>query len=148
LDGACCVPEGCLDVPEVSCEANGGIYQGDGSVCDVDVCPGSTDGACCQSDGGCLDITQVSCESDGGLYQGDGTVCDVGVCDVVCGDADIDGSVKAGDALIALKTAVGSAGCVVARCDYDGSGKVTASDALSILKTAVGQPITPNCPDA
>ena len=66
--------------------------------------------------------------------------------DVLCGDASGDNQLTAGDALTALKTAVGSAECPLERCDFNGSGQVTAADALEILKAAVGQSVDPNCP--
>ncbi|HYC56906.1 MAG TPA: LamG-like jellyroll fold domain-containing protein [Candidatus Binatia bacterium] len=65
---------------------------------------------------------------------------------VPCGDANRDGSIKAGDSLIALKTAVGSACCQVESCDVGAPGGINASDSLAILKAAVGQDIDLVCP--
>src|SRR5688572_418848 len=81
-------------------------------------------------------------------YQGDGTICDIGVCPQpsFCGDANLDGSITAPDALLALKVAVGSVFCNIEICDYTGDVDITAADALAILKKAVGQPILPKCP--
>jgi hypothetical protein len=75
---------------------------------------------------------------------------EVGACpqNVVCGDANADGGVAAADALIALRTAVGTGSCPIWRCDFNGDDSVAASDALAILRTAVGQNTTPNCPVA
>jgi hypothetical protein len=67
---------------------------------------------------------------------------------VVCGDATGDGEIKTADALIALRTAVGSASCELARCDYTGDGEVKTGDALAILRVAVGQVLEPKCPAA
>jgi hypothetical protein len=64
----------------------------------------------------------------------------------LCGDANGDEKITAADALIALRTAVGSASCPVSVCDYTGDDKVAASDALAILRRAVGQSVTANCP--
>lgn len=65
-----------------------------------------------------------------------------------CGDANGDGEVKAGDALAALRKAVGLVTvCTLARCDVNSSGDVTAADALAILKVAVGVQVTLDCPD-
>ncbi|HXC50320.1 MAG TPA: hypothetical protein VN634_05495 [Candidatus Limnocylindrales bacterium] len=155
VDGACCTHEGlCYDFTPQQCEGFG-VYQGDGTICDIGVCPDLSNGACCTPDGLCYDFTPQQCEGFG-VYQGDGTICDIGVCpgittttlsdDTICGDADMDGQIKASDALVALRAAIGSAQCIVERCDYDGSGKVRAADALAILKRAVGQPIVPMCP--
>ena len=146
-DGACCHPDGsCNDFVESSCTGDS-VYQGDGTVCDIGVCPQPPDGACCHPDGSCNDFEPSSCTGDS-EYQGDGTVCDVGVCPQpsFCGDANFDGSITAPDALIALKTAVDSANCSIEICDYNGDGDITATDALAILKKAVGQPIPPMCP--
>ncbi|HEY2773901.1 MAG TPA: PEP-CTERM sorting domain-containing protein [Candidatus Binatia bacterium] len=63
----------------------------------------------------------------------------------ICGDANDDTHINAGDALVALHAAVGSVVCALDRCDVDHSGSVTASDALRILKAAVGQPIVLDC---
>ena len=54
--------------------------------------------------------------------------------------------VKASDALVVLRTAVGSATCETCVCDVDGSGTVSATDALVTLKIAVGQSIALACP--
>lgn len=68
--------------------------------------------------------------------------------EVVCGDANGDGAVRAGDALLALRAAVGSSTCSLEVCDYTGDGKVAASDALAILRKAVGQEVAAHCPPA
>jgi Dockerin type I domain len=62
-----------------------------------------------------------------------------------CGDGNGDGSITASDALLALRTAVGSASCPVAVCDVDANGSVSAGDALRILAHAVGQPVELTC---
>jgi hypothetical protein len=55
----------------------------------------------------------------------------------LCGDADSDGELVAGDALRILTTAVGSGG-TCARCDVDRSNTLTATDALGVLQAAIG----------
>lgn len=65
---------------------------------------------------------------------------------IVCGDANSDTHVSASDALLALKTSVGSEACILCRCDTNQSGSNTASDALAILKKSVGLTPTMNCP--
>lgn len=61
------------------CTANPNVtYQGDGSTCVADPCPGlpPPTGACCLADGSCLDSQASSqCTSIGGDYKGDDTVC-------------------------------------------------------------------------
>ncbi|MFN2375386.1 MAG: dockerin type I domain-containing protein, partial [Candidatus Binatia bacterium] len=63
----------------------------------------------------------------------------------LCGDANGDGTITAGDALFALRSAVGTAICPLAACDYTGDDKITASDALAILRKAVGQNVIGQC---
>jgi hypothetical protein len=70
----------------------------------------------------------------------------VGVDVPLCGDASLDGEVKAGDALTVLRVAVGSADCELCVCDVNDSGEVTSSDALLVLRLAVGQSIELDCP--
>ncbi|MCA9755511.1 MAG: right-handed parallel beta-helix repeat-containing protein [Candidatus Eisenbacteria bacterium] len=80
--GACCQAEGgCVIREEVICGEEGGIYQGDGSVCDPDPCPAS--GACCLDDGSCLVRIPALCTGLGGTYLGDGTVCSPEGCALV-----------------------------------------------------------------
>jgi len=67
---------------------------------------------------------------------------------LICGDANHDGKLSAADALIALKTGVGSASCDLSACDANGSSTVSAADALLILKAAVGTPVSMQCPAA
>ncbi|HYC01549.1 MAG TPA: dockerin type I domain-containing protein [Candidatus Limnocylindrales bacterium] len=62
-----------------------------------------------------------------------------------CGDADDDGEVDATDALITLRTAVGTSSCDPVLCDVTTDGSITASDALAVLKTAVGQELETAC---
>src|SRR3954467_7102409 len=66
----------------------------------------------------------------------------------VCGDATGDGVISSSDALIALRTAVGTSTCVPPRCDTNHSGKITSTDAHTILKSAVGQLVGLHCPPA
>jgi hypothetical protein len=66
--------------------------------------------------------------------------------DPVCGDADMNGSLTATDALIALATAVGGGTCDPCLCDVLNSDGVTATDALAILAAAVGQGAEFVCP--
>jgi hypothetical protein len=64
---------------------------------------------------------------------------------IACGDATGDGQITATDALIALKTAVGSGQCAINVCDADGDGAVKAGDGLLLLKVAVGIPVALHC---
>lgn len=62
-----------------------------------------------------------------------------------CGDANGDQRLSASDALIALRTGVGSDNCLACVCDVDASGTINATDALGILRVAVGQPVVLGC---
>ncbi|MFN2427222.1 MAG: multicopper oxidase domain-containing protein [Candidatus Binatia bacterium] len=64
----------------------------------------------------------------------------------VCGDATGDDAIRAGDALLVLRAAVGSGNCQPCVCDVDSQGGILASDALFVLKAAVGQDVTLDCP--
>jgi len=145
----------------------------DGNPCTDDVCNGS--GAClnpnntapcddgdtcttassCDGSGTCTGTAELDCDDDDPCTTdtcvGGPEPCshepipDCGA--LLCGDVNQDGSVKASDALAALRTAVGTSDCngEACVCDVDGGGKVTASDALAILKKAVGTAVTLNC---
>jgi hypothetical protein len=65
----------------------------------------------------------------------------------VCGDATGDEKVTATDALVTLRTAVGSASCEACVCDVNSAGGITSSDALAVLRAGVGQPVTLSCGD-
>ncbi|HET9062967.1 MAG TPA: dockerin type I domain-containing protein, partial [Candidatus Binatia bacterium] len=64
----------------------------------------------------------------------------------LCGDANGDGTIAATDALIVLRTAVGTATCEPCVCDADASGAITAADALRLLRAGVGEPVVRDCP--
>ncbi len=64
----------------------------------------------------------------------------------VCGFARGELTITASDALIALRTAVGSQACANCICDVDSSSQVTATDALLLLRTAVGAGSPLHCP--
>ena len=95
--GACCDLYGnCTpDQSEVACTTAGGIWQGDGTVCDPNPCVAYI-GACCFQDGSCVpDLSEPDCIAAGGIYQGDGTVCVPNpcvpfYCDVCYSDLDDD----------------------------------------------------------
>jgi hypothetical protein len=74
-----------------------------------------------------------------------GTITCNGPSSGVCGDSNGDSMISATDALVALRTAVGTSTCPLSVCDVDCSGVVVATDALAILRAATGQPVTLNC---
>ena len=101
------------------------------SPCVTQVC--ATDTQCCsqQWDLACALATETVCEQE---------------CAPLCGDGTEDRRLTAGDALFALKRAVGTETCPYYRCDYNGDGKIVALDALLILTAAVGTPAGSACP--
>jgi len=62
-----------------------------------------------------------------------------------CGDAQAPSGITAGDSLLVLKTAVGSAQCNFCVCDVDDSGMVLATDALIVLRKSVGLNVDLRC---
>jgi len=73
--GACCLATGgCEDLPEVTCDSIGGIYQGSGVFCASEPC--GNEGACCFDSGSCLMVPEAACTLLNGEYQGIGIECD------------------------------------------------------------------------
>jgi hypothetical protein len=74
--GACCLNGAmCVQYPRSACEAQDGVYIGDGVPCEPTTCLPQANGACCLPDGTCVIRTAVVCAAEGGVYQGDGTSC-------------------------------------------------------------------------
>jgi subtilisin family serine protease len=142
-----------------------------GGVCSFhsgDPCPGADgDGNCAESCSEPADSCTASDFAGSGCDDGDPCTvneqCGAGTCNgepsdepectttttveaVMCGDASGDGKLSAGDAQIALRTAVGTTDCSLEACDYSGDGRVTATDANFILRVAVGQDVEAKCP--
>jgi spore coat protein A len=84
--GACCAIDGTCGVTTggPDCQAQGGTYQGDGSVCTPNPCP-SPNGACCLPDatGTCNEVDEVTCTQQGGSFEGALTTCTPNPCPVV-----------------------------------------------------------------
>lgn len=75
--GACCFADGsCVELTQLDCAGQGGVYQGDGQSCEFTDCPQPV-GACCLS-GFCFGtlLTDSDCTNAGGTWQGAGSVCD------------------------------------------------------------------------
>lgn len=94
--GACCNPDGTCDddVDDGDCVADGGLYQGDESLCSEVQCP-APDGACCLSNDNCLILTEAECgvipnSSWAGALTPCPDACDKGFCQNVddCDDND------------------------------------------------------------
>ncbi|HUU84097.1 MAG TPA: hypothetical protein VM243_11395 [Phycisphaerae bacterium] len=78
--GACCgANDSCLQFQEQGFCTNvlGGIYAGDGTDCDDQVCVA---GACCLIDGSCQEVVESECLGLGGTFQGVGSDCATAGC--------------------------------------------------------------------
>ena len=87
LAGACCFEDGsCVVLTSEECGLQGGIYQGDETLCDPNPCelppPPPAEGACCFADGSCVILTAEACGLQGGIYQGDEIACDPNPCEL------------------------------------------------------------------
>lgn len=93
--GACCIGPDCTDgLSADQCQAAGGTYKGDATLCADVTC--ETLGACCFGCGPngspvvCQNLTLVDCCAANGLYAGDNTDCANSPCDQIC-QADLNG---------------------------------------------------------
>src|SRR5262249_31449968 len=129
-------PDGDGDCTESCNEAADDCTSADpnGSACN--------DGAACTED----DLCTAGVCSGHATSECSGTTTTTTLPDYTCGDVNDDQKITAGDALLALRAAVGTAQCVLEVCDYTGDGKITASDAQAILRRGVGQDVPPKCP--
>lgn len=84
VTGACCLGDGTCNLVTgaSSCDAQGGVYQGDGTDCDSVNCP--QPGACCLTDGTCMELTLTNCTAAGGVLQGPGIICNIFICGACC----------------------------------------------------------------
>ena len=79
--GAWCFTNGACEVLDAAaCAAQGGTYQGDGTLCDPNPCPILTQGACCLPNGDCFVATQADCAAQQGAWQGENTLCSPNPC--------------------------------------------------------------------
>ncbi|HPF41683.1 MAG TPA: proprotein convertase P-domain-containing protein [Phycisphaerae bacterium] len=76
--GACCSDAGCSILTPQTCEATGGEYLGDNTMCSANVC----DGACCFADGTCMDLSSGDCGLQGGFFEGVATFCASTICPI------------------------------------------------------------------
>jgi hypothetical protein len=161
--------------PPNSISCNDGLFCNGTDTCAGGTCSAHNGNPCPlpDSDGDCMeacneatddctapDPNDTNCDHPNPCIQGE--TCQAGECvgtlvpscstttttlsGPICGDANQDGDVSAPDALLALRTAVGTGDCPAAICDYNGNGQVQSSDALLILRVAVGQVVPGDCP--
>ncbi|MBT6283205.1 MAG: DNRLRE domain-containing protein [Phycisphaerae bacterium] len=78
-EGACCYGSGgCENLPQATCLAMAGDWQGGGVLCADSPC---LEGACCFDSGSCLENTESVCENSlGGVWQGAGVLCADSTC--------------------------------------------------------------------
>jgi hypothetical protein len=75
ISGACCLNNGsCVLLTSGECDAVGGTFGGENSICQQVSCE-PVEGACCFSNGTCDELTAAQCALEGGNYQGDETTC-------------------------------------------------------------------------
>ncbi|MEK6797998.1 MAG: hypothetical protein AABZ12_03455, partial [Planctomycetota bacterium] len=157
----------CIEVDAPTCQALGGLYQGDLTQCSLTTCP-LPSGACCNVDG-CFITDRATCSSGGARYLGDGTVCTPTTCqppeaccfvDVACADLlaglctalcpcapdmNCDGSVNAGDSdafVLALTDPAGYQAqypnCNLSAADLNCDGTVNGLD-LPLFYCVIGR---------
>ncbi|MFQ5424101.1 MAG: hypothetical protein ACE5F9_08980, partial [Phycisphaerae bacterium] len=137
--GACCVASGtCTVDTQANCNAAGGTYQGDGTVCTPNPCPQPT-GACCVASGTCTVDTQANCNAAGGAYMGDNTACTPGLCPQPCnlpGDLNGNGLVQGDDigGYIRAKLGQPPAGGENPACADFGTGTLNGDTALFVQR--------------
>lgn len=64
--------------------------------------------------------------------------CEIDDAAAMCGDADGSGAIRARDALLVLRSAVGLEECLATVCDVDRDSGVNSKDALTVLLVAIG----------
>ena len=136
--GACCLQDGsCVGgVSPGQCTSQGGVFQGNGTLCTSGLCPEPT-GAACFPNGFCLVLTQAQAAVSGAVWQGPGTTCVDGngngqpdACEAGRPeDLNNDGTVNAQDLAILL-SAWGTANPTA---DLNGDGSVNAPDLARLL---------------
>lgn len=84
--GACCFSDGtCSLDDEADCIASGGSFEGIGTSCEPNPCPGPT-GACCDGDAVCTDgVEQSQCQEAGSTHYPDQACVEVEPCSVPTG---------------------------------------------------------------
>lgn len=127
-DEVACTVDACNEVADLCIHAPDDAACDDGDECTLDTC--SAAAGCQWTASGtpaCSGTTTTTLPA------------------LLCGDANGNGVIQASDALLTLRTVVGTASCLLALCDVNADGVVRASDALAILRKAVGQDIELVC---
>jgi hypothetical protein len=123
-------------VSPAQCTAQGGVFQGNATLCTAGLCPEPT-GASCFPNGFCLVLTQAQAAAAGAVWKGAGTTCadangngQADACEAGRPeDINGDGVVNAQD-LAALLSAWGTSN---AAADFNADGIVNAQDLARLL---------------
>jgi len=79
--GACCLPDDtCEILQDGFCADDGGVFMGDGTVCEEITCPGFTR-ACCLPNVNCVDVSLRECDLIDGIPGSPGSECASWDCD-------------------------------------------------------------------
>jgi hypothetical protein len=78
-DRGIAAPQNCLDLEREICAQYVGIYKGDDTTCETEICPGPPH-ACCLPEGRCAETSHNKCVELGGDPQGPNTTCDMVQC--------------------------------------------------------------------
>ncbi|MHC5114922.1 MAG: M12 family metallo-peptidase, partial [Planctomycetota bacterium] len=152
--GACCVGANCAaDTPQSECEAAGGVFQGDGTVCAPDTCTPALGGCCIECT--CFSTSPTNCAALGGTYAGDGVSCTAEFCapcgaccfsDDTCLNVDTESDcTSAGGSWQGASVSCGTITCPPfgACCLCDGScTEVTSPDCIASGGTYLGPETT------
>ncbi|MCP3905826.1 MAG: hypothetical protein GY715_19550 [Planctomycetes bacterium] len=156
--GACCLGCECFPLEQTQCVGFGGLYAGDGVLCEAISCPVACEGACCFADGGCTDGSENDCVASGGTYEGNDTTCAAANCpqppatgaccatDGGCSVQTSDDCGTTGGTYQGDDTDCGGANCPQP-CpeDLSDNGAVDFADILAVI--AAWGPCPPTCPE-
>ena len=100
--GACCFLDDCLVQTQLQCDDDGGVYLGDSTSCNDELCGVWGVGACCTNNI-CVDSAEDACMTFGGKWLGNLVTCIDSDCPTLCAaDLDGDGEVKVADLLLLI----------------------------------------------
>lgn len=132
--GACCVgfpgmPVVCVILSRPECAGLGGVYQGDGVLCDDPNigCPmAPTPVACCLPDGTCLNLPEIDCMMIGGISQGPSSSCN----SINCGPGGLTGACCIDLAGVLRCVQLTQLDCLLQGGAYFGAGTSCANPAI------------------
>ena len=133
---ACCFGNGtCTLVTQVQCQASGGVYQGAGVSCSLNLCT-PLQGACCAGST-CSLTTSTGCTGANRRFVGNGTACNAaGNSTTPCCKADFNQSSATGTGGVNVQDIFAFLAAWFSKdptADFDGSGTITVQDIFSFL---------------